>query len=117
MELRIHAADLRREERAAVTVDALSPFDRIMATTVNHQYEFVIVSPRHYTVLVRGGALAGFVPACVIGSAPSGEPLKPGTIAVDRRIEVAFENRRLFTSAVQRLEVILAHPRHADAAA
>lgn len=117
MELHLDAADLRREERADVTVGALSPFDRIIATTVNHAYEFVVVSPSHYTVLVRGGALTEFVPGCLIGSARSRDALKAGTIALDHRIEVAFENRRLFTSAVQRLEVVLAPPRHVEAAA
>jgi hypothetical protein len=101
------------DAREAVALDQLAPFDRIVATTLNHQYEFIVASPSTYNVLARGGQLTDFVPACLIGSS-RGKAVVPGTIAIGARLELVVGDRWLITTPVATLTVIRAATIRAD---
>lgn len=94
--------------RDAVTLDHLSPFDRIVATTRNNTYEIVVVSPRDRAILVRGGtALPAFVSARLIGCSLGGSIVKLRTVAVGFRIQLVTESEGLLvTTAVKSLSIM-----------
>ena len=91
-----------------VTLDQLSPLDRIVATTRNHTYEIVVGSADDQTVLVRGGtAFPEFISAHLLGSSLGGGKLKVGTVAVGLRLELATHTGRwLITTPVQAIAVV-----------
>jgi len=106
-----------QDERTTIALETLSPFDRIIATTMNHEYEIIVVSPCHYTVLLRGGNVTEFASGCVLGSSAGNAALKAGTIAVGLRMQLALGERRIITSAVQSLALVPAgSPQRAEAA-
>jgi hypothetical protein len=91
----------------AVSLDELSPFDRVVITTRNHAYEIVVASPEDGTVLVRGGtAFTEFAEARLVGSCFGGSTAKLRTVAVGFRIEFAVEGRCLLTTRVETLAVV-----------
>jgi hypothetical protein len=91
---------------SAVTLDQLSPLERIVARTRHHVYEIVSGATDDGTILVRGGnAFPEFVSARLIGSSSNGR-IRFGTIAVGSRIHVEASNGRwLMTTPVEALAV------------
>ena len=80
--------------RDEVNVEQLAPFDRIVATTRNHEYEIVVRSPGTAEVLVRGGHLVPeFTPARLAGSSLGGSFIKVHSVNVGFRLEFVLEGR------------------------
>jgi hypothetical protein len=107
---------LAHDWRDSVSLDELSPFDRIVVTTKNHTYEIVVGSTDERTVLVRGGtAFPEFMSAHLIGSSLGGSAIKLRTVAVGSRLELTTHNGRwLITTPVQAIAVVLSGASHRD---
>jgi hypothetical protein len=90
----------------AVSLNRLSPFDRIVFKTLNHTYEIVVASPEDRTVLVRGGAFQNFVVGRLVGSSFGSGAIKLRTIALGLRVELSIQGRWLITSPVETLSVV-----------
>src|SRR5690242_13011444 len=104
--------------RDAVSLDELSPFDRMIVTTRNHTYEIVVGSPEQQTVLVRGGtAFSEFMAARLIGSSLGGSTIKVRTVAVGFRLELTTHpGCWLITTPIQAIAVVPARASLRDGA-
>lgn len=94
--------------RDEVNVEQLAPFDRIVATTRNHEYEIVVTSPGDAEVLVRGGQfLPEFTRARLAGSSLGGSFIKVHSVNVGFRLEILLEGRGpLVTTRVRSVRVV-----------
>lgn len=89
-----------------VSVDRLSPLDRLVVETRHSTYEIVLASAGSTAVLVRGGAFfPEFTPARLAGSSLGGSFLKLRSVHIGFCIEFALGNRIIVTSPVRTISI------------
>jgi hypothetical protein len=97
-----------REWDNGVQIDEMEDLESLAVRTRNSVYEIVILSGHSGDVLVRGGQ---FFPtrtvAHLAGSTLGGSFLKMRGIYVGLRMEINFEGRRLITTPVQSIGIVL----------
>lgn len=91
-----------------VSLNQLSPSDRIVITTRNHTYEVVVTAPDTGEVLVRGGTIfPQFTAARLAGSTLGGGVMKVRTVNVGFRVQFAINAfAPIITTPVQTLAVV-----------
>ncbi len=94
-----------------VSVDQLSPLDRLIVRTRHSTYEIVATDRGAGDVLVRGGSFfPEFTPARLAGASLGGSFLKLRSVHVGFAIEFAVAMRTIVTSPVRSIAVNPAHP-------
>ncbi len=92
--------------RGGIRVDELSALERLIVTTVNSTYEFILVAPASANVLVRGGAFFPvFTPVRLAGSSLGGSFLKLRSVHVGFRLELATDSGFIITSPVRTVTI------------
>lgn len=91
-----------------VSLDQLSPFDRLVITTRNNTYEVIVTSPDTGDVMVRGGTIfPQFTAARLAGSTLGGGVMKARAVNVGFRVQFAVEAfMPIITSPVQKLALV-----------
>lgn len=99
-----------------VSVNGLSPFDRLIVTTRNHVYEIVVTSPETRAVLVRGGTVfPTFALATIVGGR-NRQIVELGTVAVGLHLELEMQDGRwMATTPIETLAVVPAGAIHCSA--
>jgi hypothetical protein len=89
-----------------VSIDQLSPLDRLVVRTLHSTYEIVASETGSADVLVRGGSFfPEFTPARLAGASLGGSFLKLRSVHVGFAIEFAVDNRAIVTSPVRSISV------------
>ena len=92
-----------------VSVEQLSPLDRLIVRTHHSTYEIVATEAGSADVLVRGGAFfPEFTPVRLAGASLGGSFLKLRSVHVGFAIEFALEKRAIVTSTVRSISVAAA---------
>ena len=95
-----------------VSVDQLSPLDRLIVRTRHSTYEIVATEAGSADVLVRGGSFfPEFTPARLAGASLGGSFLKLRSVHVGFAMEFALEKRAIVTSPVRSISVAAARTR------
>jgi hypothetical protein len=93
--------------RDEVTLDQLSPGDRLLVTTGNHTYEIVVECPETGEVRLCGGEFfPEFSTARLVGSFLGGSALEAGRVCVGLRLEFIHEDRAVIITHVHAIRVI-----------
>jgi hypothetical protein len=96
-----------------VSIDQLSPLDRLIVRTRHSTYEIVATEAGSAEVLVRGGSFfPEFTPVRLAGASLGGSFLKLRSVHVGFAIEFAVDMRAIVTSPVRSISI-----RTADATA
>jgi hypothetical protein len=94
-----------------LSIDQLSPFDRLIVRTHHSTYEIVTTEAGSADVLVRGGSFfPDFTPARLAGASLGGSFLKLRSVHVGFAIEFALDTRAIVTSPVRSISVAAARP-------
>lgn len=89
-----------------VSIDQLSPLDRLVVRTLHSTYEIVASETGSADILVRGGSFfPEFTPARLAGASLGGSFLKLRSVHVGFAIEFALDNRAIVTSPVRSISV------------
>jgi hypothetical protein len=89
-----------------VSVDQLSPLDRLIVRTCHSTYEIVATEAGSAEVLVRGGAFfPEFTPVRLAGASLGGSFLKMRSVHVGFAIEFAVGKRAIVTSPVRSISI------------
>lgn len=89
-----------------VSIDQLSPLDRLIVRTRHSTYEIVAADTGPAEILVRGGAFfPEFTPARLAGASLGGSFLKLRSVHVGFAIEFAVDKRAIVTSPVRSISV------------
>jgi hypothetical protein len=92
-----------------VSIEQLSPLDRLIVRTHHSTYEIVATEAGSADVLVRGGAFfPEFTPVRLAGASLGGSFLKLRSVHVGFAIEFALEKRAIVTSTVRSISVAVA---------
>ena len=95
-----------------VSIEQLSPLDRLIVRTRHSTYEIVATEAGSADVLVRGGAFfPEFTPVRLAGASLGGSFLKLRSVHVGFAIEFALEKRAIVTSTVRSISVAAARTR------
>jgi hypothetical protein len=89
-----------------VSIDQLSPLDRLIVRTRHSTYEIVTSEAGSSDILVRGGSFfPEFTPARLAGASLGGSFLKLRSVHVGFAIEFAVDKRAIVTSPVRSISV------------
>ena len=89
-----------------LSLDQLSPLDRLIVHTHHSTYEIVATEAGPGDVLVRGGTFfPDFTPARLAGASLGGSFLKLRSVHVGFAIEFALDKRAIVTSPVRSIAV------------
>lgn len=89
-----------------VSIDQLSPLDRLIVRTRHSTYEIVASETGSADILVRGGSFfPEFTPARLAGASLGGSFLKLRSVHVGFAIEFAVDKRAIVTSPVRSISV------------
>ena len=89
-----------------VTIDQLSPLDRLIIRTRHSTYEIVATEAGSAEVLVRGGSFfPEFTPVRLAGASLGGSFLKLRSVHVGFAIEFAVDMRAIVTSPVRSISI------------
>ena len=89
-----------------VSIDQLSPLDRLVVRTLHSTYEIVASETGSADILVRGGSFfPEFTPARLAGASLGGSFLKLRSVHVGFAIEFAVDKRAIVTSPVRSISV------------
>ena len=89
-----------------VSIDQLSPLDRLVVRTLHSTYEIVASEAGSADILVRGGSFfPEFTPARLAGASLGGSFLKLRSVHVGFAIEFAVDQRAIVTSPVRSISV------------
>lgn len=89
-----------------VSIDQLSPLDRLIVRTRHSTYEIVASETGNADILVRGGSFfPEFTPARLAGASLGGSFLKLRSVHVGFAIEFAVDKRAIVTSPVRSISV------------
>jgi hypothetical protein len=92
-----------------LSIDQLSPLDRLIVRTHHSTYEIVATEAGSADVLVRGGSFfPDFTPARLAGASLGGSFLKLRSVHVGFAIEFALDKRAIVTSPVRSISVAAA---------
>ena len=90
-----------------VSLDELSPGDRLLVTTRNHTYEIVVACPRTGEVRLCGGEFfPEFSTARLAGGLLGGSALEVRRVCVGLRLEFVHEGRAIITTHVCAIRVV-----------
>jgi hypothetical protein len=93
-----------------VSIDQLSPLDRLIVRTRHSLYEIVATDAGSAEVLVRGGSFfPEFTPVRLAGASLGGSFLKLRSVHVGFAIEFACDMRAIITSPVRSISIRPAH--------
>ena len=99
----------RHQWSDGVSIDQLSPLDRLIVRTCHSTYEIVATGAGSADVLVRGGAFfPEFTPVRLAGASLGGSFLKLRSVHVGFAIEFALGKRAIVTSTVRSISVAAA---------
>ena len=94
-----------------VSIDQLSPLDRLLVRTRHSTYEIVATEAGPADVLVRGGSFfPEFTPARLAGASLGGSFLKLRSVHVGFAMELAVGMRTIVTSPVRSITITPADP-------
>jgi hypothetical protein len=94
-----------------VSIDQLSPLDRLIVRTRHSTYEIVATEAGSAEVLVRGGSFfPEFTPVRLAGASLGGSFLKLRSVHVGFAIEFAVDMRAIVTSPVRSISIRTADP-------
>ena len=89
-----------------VSIDQLSPLDRLIVRTRHSTYEIVATEAGSAEVLVRGGSFfPEFTPVRLAGASLGGSFLKLRSVHVGFAIEFAVDMRAIVTSPVRSISI------------
>ena len=89
-----------------VSIDRLSPLDRLIVRTRHSTYEIVATEAGSAEVLVRGGSFfPEFTPVRLAGASLGGSFLKLRSVHVGFAIEFAVDMRAIVTSPVRSISI------------
>ena len=89
-----------------VSIDQLSPLDRLIVRTRHSTYEIVATEAGSAEVLVRGGSFfPEFTPVRLAGASLGGSFLKLRSVHIGFAIEFAVEMRAIVTSPVRSISI------------
>ena len=89
-----------------VSIDQLSPLDRLIVRTRHSTYEIVATEAGSAEVLVRGGSFfPEFTPVRLAGASLGGSFLKLRSVHVGFAIEFAVDRRAIVTSPVRSISI------------
>lgn len=89
-----------------VSIDQLSPLDRLIVRTRHSTYEIVATEGGSAEVLVRGGSFfPEFTPVRLAGASLGGSFLKLRSVHVGFAIEFAVDMRAIVTSPVRSISI------------
>ena len=95
-----------------VSIDQLSPLDRLIVRTRHSTYEIVATEAGSADVLVRGGTFfPEFTSARLAGASLGGSFLKLRSVHVGFAMEFALDKRAIITSPVRSISVAPARTR------
>lgn len=93
--------------RDEVTLDQLSPGDRLLVKTRNHTYDIVVECPETGEVRLCGGDFfPDFSTARLAGSFLGGRALEPRKVCVGLRLEFVHQDRAVITTRVCAIRVV-----------
>jgi hypothetical protein len=105
------AAWQRHQWSEGLSIDQLSPLDRLIVRTHHSTYEIVATEAGAGAVLVRGGSFfPDFTPARLAGASLGGSFLKLRSVHVGFAIELLIGTRAIVTSPVRSISVAAARP-------
>jgi hypothetical protein len=105
------AAWQRHRWSEGLSIDQLSPLDRLIVRTRHSTYEIVATEAGSADVLVRGGSFfPEFTAARLAGASLGGSFLKLRSVHVGFAIEFAVDTRAIVTSPVRSISVAAARP-------
>ena len=95
-----------------VSIDQLSPLDRLIVCTQHSTYEIVSTEAGSAEILVRGGTFfPEFTPVRLAGASLGGSFLKLRSVHVGFAMEFALDKRAIVTSPVRSISVAPARAR------